>query len=75
VSNLAVRNGVHPAIGIGYRECPLPQQYALWAVDGDSKSIHSGNHEGLEKSIFNVYPLFQVILHYEKVAGFGSESK
>jgi hypothetical protein len=75
VSNLAVRDGVHPAIRVRYRECSLPEQDTLWAIDGDGKSIRSGNHERLEKSIFNVYPLFQVILHDEKVAGFGSNSK
>jgi hypothetical protein len=75
VSDLAIRDGIHPAIRIRYRECSLPEQDTLWAIDGDGKPVHSGNHERLEKSIFNVYPLFQVILHRGKVADSWSNSK
>jgi hypothetical protein len=75
VSNLAVRDSVYPAVRVGYRECSLPEQDTFWAIYGDSESIHSGNHERLEKSIFNVYALFQIILHQKKVADSGSNSK
>ena len=75
MSNLAVRDGVHPAIRVRYGKCSLPEQDTLWAIDGNGESIHRGNHERLEKSIFNVYPLFQVILHYGKVADSWSDSK